>query len=195
LSVDTPSDTSRTAGDEPQDETTLGRAARLEQRPWARALISLTVIVLVLAQAATHVPATVPWLRDAVREPGLRVQRLTTSEMQWGVFAPDPRRSSLKLQARVEFADGSTADWWLPQGGVLVSNLRYYRWRKWLERVRSDDYRSLHRPTAEWIASLYSGRPSPVSTVTLIRWSRLNSIEGPQQDYESEEYYTLELDR
>jgi hypothetical protein len=151
-------------------------------------LISVCIVVLVLAQVATQWPMADP----ALRQHGLRVQRLTTAEMQWGVFAPDPRSSSLKLQARVEFADGSTEEWWLPQGGVVVTNLRYYRWRKWLERVRSEDYRSLWRPTAEWIASLYEDRESPVTSVTLIRWSRTNQVRGPQPDYESTEYYTLD---
>jgi hypothetical protein len=167
---------------------------RLERHPVGRALLSVLVVVLLLAQVASHVPTSLPGVRDAVREPGLRVQRLTTAEMQWGVFAPEPRRSSLKLQARIDFADGSSAEWWLPQGGVVVTNLRYYRWRKWLERVRSDDYRSMHRPTAEWIASLYDDAPSPVTSVTLIRWSRPNRLRGPQPDLESEEYYTLTLD-
>jgi hypothetical protein len=178
---------------EPQEEVpTLPE--RLERTAPVRLLLSVVIVVLLLAQAASHVPTTAPGLRDAVREPGLQVQRVTTAEMQWGVFAPDPRRSSLQLQARVEFADGAVEDWWLPQGGVVVTNLRYYRWRKWLERARGDNYRSLWRPTAEWIATLYDDRDSPVTSVTLIRWSRPNQVRGPQPDHEAEEYFTLEVE-
>ena len=74
------------------------------------------------------------------------------------MFAPNPRSTSLKIEGRVTFEDGSTATWHLPEGARVGANLRYYRWRKWLERVRSDDFRTLWEPTCEWIASLYDGR-------------------------------------
>ena len=42
--------------------------------------------------------------------------RLGGVESQWGVFAPNPRTTSLKLEGRVTFEDGSTAVWHLPEG-------------------------------------------------------------------------------
>jgi hypothetical protein len=169
---------------------------RVEQSLVVRIVVSVAVVVLVGAQIISHVPEGVidDDLRTTWREPAQKIQRLTTTEMQWGVFAPEPRRTSLKLGAVVEFADGSTASWSVPQGAVLGTNLRFYRWRKWLERVRSEDYRSLWRPTAAWIATLYADRASTVTSVTLVRWHRDNRIEGPQEPYERTEYYTLDLD-
>ena len=67
------------------------------------------------------------------------------------------------------FEDGSTAVWHLPEGARIGENLRYYRWRKWLERVRSDDFRNLWEPTCQWIASLYDEVDSPVEKVQLVR--------------------------
>jgi hypothetical protein len=169
---------------------------RVERALVVRIVLSVAIVVLVAAQIVSHVPEGVirDDLRTSWREPAQKLQRLTTTEMQWGVFAPEPRRTSLKLGAVVEFADGSTASWHVPQGAVLGTNLRFYRWRKWLERVRSEDYRSLWRPTASWIATLYDDRVSPVTSVTLVRWHRENRIRGPQEPYERTEYYTLAID-
>ena len=171
-------------------------AERLEQTVAIRFVLSVLVILLVGAQLVAHIPEDVisEDLRSGLRTPALKVQRLATTEMQWGVFAPEPRTTSLRLEADVTFADGTSETWHVPQGAVIGSNLRFYRWRKWLERVRSEDYALLWRPTAEWIASLYDDRPSPVTSVTLVRWFRDNRIRGEQEPYERVEYFTLDLD-
>src|SRR3546814_4513463 len=72
----------------------------------------------------------------------------------------NPRSTSLDLEARITYADGSTDTWQVPEGSPIGTNLRYYRWRKWLERIRSDSYRGLWRATAEWVADEHSGGPS-----------------------------------
>src|SRR5688500_15626169 len=179
------------AGGSPPDRQPTW-AERLERTVAVRILVSVVVVVLVLAQVVAHIPEDVidEALRDDLRSPALKIQRLATTEMQWGVVAAEPRRTSLRLEADVEFADGSHETWHVPQGAVLGSNLRFYRWRKWLERVRSDDYGTLWRPTAEWIATLYDDRPSAVTSVTLVRWFRDNQIRGPQEPYERFEYFT-----
>jgi hypothetical protein len=181
-------------GSFPDPQLTL--AERLEHTLVVRVLVSIVIVVLVGAQVFAHIPEGEidEELRDDLRNPALTIQRLTTTEMQWGVFAPEPRRTSLRLEADVEFADGSTETWTVPQGAIVGSNLRFYRWRKWLERVRSDEYTSLWRPTAEWIASLYGDRPSPVTSVTLVRLFRDNRIRGPQEPYERAEYFTYQAD-
>ena len=115
------------------------------------------------------------------------------AEQAWGVFAPNPRNTSLELQARVTFADGSTAMWELPHGPVVGGNLRFYRWRKWLERVRSDDYRSLWAPTARWIATEFDDHPSEVVRVELIRRFHRNVVAGEQPPWEEFVYCTVEL--
>jgi hypothetical protein len=122
-----------------------------------------------------------------------QVVRVLGMEQAWGVFAPDPRPTSIGLEAKVTFADGSHATWHLPHGDPVVSNLRYYRWRKWLERVRADDYKDIWDPTARWIASLYADRSSPVTQVQLIRRFHDNTVLDPQPPWQSFTYYTLDL--
>src|SRR3546814_1539373 len=88
----------------------------------------------------------------------------------------NPRSTSLDLEARITYADGSTDTWQVPEGSPIGTNLRYYRWRKWLERIRSDSYRGLWRATAEWVADEHSGGPSPVVKVELVRFFRENVV-------------------
>ena len=71
-------------------------------------------------------------------------------DQNWGVFAPDPRREVIALEARVAYAGGGTARWRPPESGALVGAYRDYRWRKFLENAVSDRYRRLWRPTADF---------------------------------------------
>jgi hypothetical protein len=120
--------------------------------------------------------------------------RIAALESQWEVFAPNPRSTSLKLEGRVTFEDGSTTAWHLPEGARIGENLRSYRWRKWLERVRSDDLRTLWQPTCEWITSLYHDVDSPVEKVQLVRLFHDNQLTGEQPPYDEFTYHTCRPD-
>jgi hypothetical protein len=165
---------------------------RVERSQWGQILIGALIALVILAEIGVHLPSSS--IQREVGPSANRVIRLLGAEQAWGVFAPDPRGTSLKLEGRITFEDGSTAVWHLPEGAVLGENLRFYRWRKWLERVRSDDYQDIWAPTARWIASLYDDRSSPVVRVELVRLFHENSVEGPQPFYEEFVYYTLDLE-
>ena len=164
---------------------------QFERSSRGRTIISALVVLVLLAEIGTNLPASA--VERAVGETAEQAARVIANEQVWGVFAPDPRSTSLKLEARVTFADRSTATWTVPTGPAIGTNLRYYRWRKWLERVRSDEYSNLWDPTARWIAWLYDDRPSPVVRVELIRHFRDNVVRGEQPPYSSFTYFTLEL--
>lgn len=166
---------------------------RLERSPVARVLISAGVVLVLLAEVGVHLPAG-STLQRSVGVEANHVSRLLATEQQWGVFAPDPRRTSLAIEGRVTFTDGSTAVWTLPEGPRIGANLRFYRWRKWLERVRSDDYRSTWEPTARWIADQYDDGPVPVESVTLVRLFHENRVAGPAPPYEEFSYFTYVVD-
>ena len=107
------------------------------------------------------------------------------------MFAPDPRQTSLRIEGRVTFEDGSTAVWELPEGPRIGANFRYYRWRKWLERVRSDDFRNLWEPDGPM------DRAASTTTATR-QWPRSSSsacfhenvLVGAQPPYEEFTYCT-----
>ena len=165
---------------------------RFEQSSGGQLVASVLIVLLLLAQVGTHLPGDSA-LDDKLGEPSDEIIRIFASEQSWGVFAPNPRSTSLKLEARVYFEDGSRKVWTVPEGPRVLANLRFYRWRKWLERVRDDGYSSLWEPTAEWIASLYEDEPSPVVRVELVRRFHDNTVEGPQPAYEEYTYYVLDL--
>jgi hypothetical protein len=148
-------------------------------------------VLVLLLEVATHLPGSA--IEREVSAPANRFIRMVAAEQAWGVFAPDPRSTSLRLEARVTFADGSTTSWDVPDGPRIGANLRFYRWRKWLERIRSDSFRGLWRPTAEWVASLYADAPSPVTRVELVRHFHENVVIGEQPPWEEFTYYTLDV--
>lgn len=165
---------------------------RFERSAVGRAIIFVAVALLLLAEVGTHLPSSA--LERAVAEPSHRLMRLAAADQSWTVFAPDPRSVSLDLQAVVTLADGTTRHWDLPDGPPVGANLRFYRWRKWLERVRADDQRALWEPTARWIASLYEDEPAAVLRVELVRRFHRNVVAGEQPPWEQFTFFTLELD-
>ncbi len=167
-------------------------SARLERSSIGQLIISMGVVLVLLSELGTHLPASA--LERAVSPTANQVVRILASEQAWGVFAPNPRETSLEFEGRVTFADGSTTIWTLPQGSNLGANLRYYRWRKWLERVRSDSYRNIWEPTARWIGSLYDDQRSPVVRVDLVRRFHDNVLEGEQPPWQEFTYFTLDLE-
>lgn len=162
---------------------------RVERSSVGQAVISISIVLLLLTGVGTHLPAGSAVHEQVSREANY-LSRLVASEQQWGVFAPNPRSTSLRMEGRVTFEDGTTAVWRLPEGARIGGNFRYYRWRKWLERVRSDDFRSLWEPTARWIASEYADGPSPVAEVQLVRFFHENVLRGEQPPYEEFVYFT-----
>lgn len=165
---------------------------RFERSSLGQLVIGALVALVILCQIGTHLPASA--LERAVGPTAQQVVRVVAFEQAWGVFAPNPRTTSLKMEGLVTFADGSTTVWTVPEGPRVGANLRFYRWRKWLERVRSDGYRDIWEPTARWIASLYDDQPSPVVRVDLVRHFRDNVLEGEQPPWQQFTYFTLDLE-
>jgi hypothetical protein len=162
---------------------------RIERSPVAQILISIAIVLVLLAEVAAHLP-TGSAVHRLVGDESDALVRAIATEQAWGVFAPDPRGTSLRIEARVTFEDGSTARWELPEGPRIGANFRYYRWRKWLERVRSDDFEGLWAPTARWIADEYADRESPVARVELVRFFHDNVLVGEQPPYQEFTYCT-----
>jgi len=124
---------------------------RFERAPAGRALISAFLVVTLAAVAVTNLP------ESRLRREGLKAAQpyleATGLDQNWRVFAPHPRRTSLRLLARVRYRDGAVGVWRLPAGGDLVGAYWDYRWRKWLENVIQDSRRKdLQRAAAAYIA-------------------------------------------
>lgn len=165
---------------------------RVERSATGRLVISALMVLFVLVEIGTGIPSSAIKAKEGAT--AARIIRVMGVEQNWGVFSPDPRAASIDMYAIVRFEDGTSARWDIPDGANVVENLRYYRWRKWLERIRADDYQRIWEPSARWIGSLYENGPSPVTEVELIRQFRDNVVSGKQPPYEEFSYYTLRID-
>jgi hypothetical protein len=145
-----------------------GRLERFEASQAGRALLSVILVAVVAGIVVVNMPASK--LRSTagdVTEPMINALGLNQN---WNVFAPEPRRQSIGLEARVTFVDGTHASWEPYEGGDLVASYRDYRWGKYMENVRQDRNRALWPGLAAWVARhAEEDRGKKVARVTLIR--------------------------
>lgn len=86
----------------------------------------------------------------------------------WGVFAPDPRRTTIDFYAELDYPDGSETTWRYPLGNPAIATYRTYRWQKWSEHVTLD-VRSLLAPAAAWLVRTQESDGEHPVRVTLIQ--------------------------
>ncbi len=159
---------------------------RFEASPLGRILLSVFLVVVVAAIVVVNLPDSK--LRAKASDATEPVIDVLGLNQNWNVFAPDPRRQSLGLEARVTFADGSHASWKPYVGGNLVGHYRDYRWGKYMENVRLDQNRRLWAGLAGWVVRREAhGRPAR-KVVLIRRWRNLKPPgaavnEGPQRLY------------
>lgn len=140
---------------------------RLEASTAVRVLLTIAMAVLAVAVLLWNLPAGRP--HDAVRPAAAHVLFPIGLDQDWALFAPNPRAFSVGVYARVTYADGRERIRVLPHNGRLVAPYRTYRWQKYVERLRADDYTNLWEPTARWIAD--DAGPG-VTKVVLVRTFR-----------------------
>jgi hypothetical protein len=164
---------------------------RFEQSRAGRVVLTLLMAVLVAAVLVWNLPAGRP--REELRPAAARVVLPLGLDQDWALFAPDPRGFSVGVYARVTYADGDERHWVPPRGGHLLAPYRTYRWQKYVERLRADDYSSLWEPTARWVAD--QAGPD-VTRVVLVRTFRDAVVPGtgtsrvPRQEFA---FYTLDV--
>ena len=168
---------------------TLGQ--RIEGSTLGQAVISAGMVVVIVTVVLWNLPPGPP--RDAVRPTvGTAVQALGL-EQDWALFAPEPRSFGVGVYATVTHRGGRTEIWRPPHNGHLLSPYRTYRWQKYVERLRADDYSGTWEPTARWIAREAG---SDVVKVVLTRTFRDVAVPGsgtPRPAADRYDFYTLEL--
>lgn len=164
---------------------------RFEQSALGRVVLTALMGVLIACVALWNLPPGRP--RDELRPTVGRLLLPLGLDQDWALFAPDPRGFSVGFHARVTLADGTERTWSPPVEGVLLQPYRSYRWQKFDERVRADDYAGLWEPTARWVARQVEGE---VRTVTLVRTFRdalRPGTIGPRVERGSYDFYVLDL--
>jgi hypothetical protein len=149
------------------------RGERIEQSTAGQAAIGLFMAVVVVAVLGWNLPAGRPHDR-AQRALGPVVQGLGL-EQDWALFAPNPRAFGVGVYATLTYRDGHTTRWEPPHNGLLLAPYRTYRWQKYVERLRADDYSNLWQPTAAWLAR---DKGPGVTKVVLTRLFRDATVPG-----------------
>lgn len=164
---------------------------RLETSRVGQVLLSVAMLVVIACLVLWNLPAGRP--HDAVRPLVAPVVQGLGLEQDWALFAPDPRAFSVGLSAAITFSDGHVEHWEPPHNGLVVSPYRTYRWQKYVERARADDYRLLWEQTAQWVAREHEPGVVKVVLTRTFRNVLRPGDPGPRPTAGTFDYYTLEL--
>jgi hypothetical protein len=164
---------------------------RFESSTAGRVVLTLLMAVLAVAVLIWNLPAGPA--RDEVRPAAAHVLYPIGLDQDWALFAPDPRSFSVGVYARITYADGHTRIRVAPHNGHLLAPYRTYRWQKYVERLRADDYQSLWEPTARWIAREAGPDVTKVELVRTFRDAVTPGKAGPRVDRGEFGFYTLDL--
>lgn len=115
-----------------------------------KALISLLMLVLLGSLVLWNLPEGKP--RKEARDVVGKVLMPVGLDQDWSVFAPAPRTFTVGFRATVTYEDGSTRTWRPPEVGKVIAPYRTYRWQKYDERIRADDFEPYWNEAAEFIA-------------------------------------------
>ena len=145
---------------------------RIEGGPLRRSVLSAILVFTLAAMLISNLP------ESQLRRSGLKVVGsfldVTGLHQNWNLFAPDPRRITLELEARVIYADGTIVTWRPTVGDPFVGVYASFRWRKWASYVVNRTNASkLWAPTADWIARTHIRDGSYPARVLLLRRSYL----------------------
>ena len=144
---------------------------RVEANPTGRAAITGLIIVTLGAMLISNLPPS------TLRETALPIVKplldTTGLNQNWNLFAPNPRKSTLRLEARITYQDGSTSVWRTPISDQVVGEYRAFRWRKWASYVVSST-RCTAGPrlcpvTALWLARIHNRDGKTVVRVELYK--------------------------
>lgn len=133
---------------DPDTTEELPPRVRFERSRAGQTIITYVLLLLLAAMVVQNLPSSVVHrdlqpLDDRLNDIGFN--------QDWTVFSPDPRAESIRVTATLFYPDGTRTVWRVPHKGVFLGAYRDYRWQKWQERVRSDDFARLWEPTARWL--------------------------------------------
>ncbi|MCD2194784.1 hypothetical protein LQ327_15535 [Actinomycetospora endophytica] len=143
---------------------------RLESSTAGRVMISAVILVVLAAVGVTTMPAST--IRTHLSVAADPVLRATGLDQNWAIFSPDPRRSAVYVEARVDHPDGSVTTWPIITDRFL-GEYTDYRWHKFEEDMWLDPGASWSwAGYARWVAQQDRAAGHRPSRVSLVRhWS------------------------
>jgi hypothetical protein len=150
-----------------------GLGQRIEETPGGRVAISVLILVTLAAILVTNLPDS--HLRRNLSKAADPYLNAIGLDQNWGVFAPDPRRESVWMKARIDYQNGAREIWEPPRRGALVGTYSDYRWRKLEENVIGGRLTpTLMRDAAVWIAGQRRDEENvPIQVVFIKRTAQL----------------------
>ena len=164
---------------------------RFEQNAAVQGVLTVVMVVLVGSLVLWNLPAGRP--RDATRPTAGALVQALGLEQDWALFAPNPRSYSVGVYATLTYRDGHTVVWTPPHNGLLLTPYRTYRWQKYTERLRADDYGNLWEPTARWLAREHGPGVTKVVLTRTFQEAKAPGAKDPRQAPGRYDFYTLDL--
>jgi hypothetical protein len=149
--------------------------ARFERSGAGRLVISVGVVVALVAIIVVNMPSS--QLRKNLSKYTLPIADATGLNQDWSIFS-QPRTLAAYVDARIDFADGSSAFSGISTGhwfGAYVD----YRWQKYEEIIRPDSGRPYWHDYAEYVAAKERTNGRIPIRVTLLRWFADSNPPGP----------------
>jgi hypothetical protein len=145
--------------------------AKLVQRGVGRALISVALVVTLAAIFVANMPDSV--IKKTLLVPAQPYLSALGLGEDWGVFAPNPRTQVIFATGRIAYSDGTASVWSFPIRPGIMS-YSDYRWQKFEEHVRLDDFRGLWKPFSEYLLRREAtpGK-TPVQVALMRRWAQI----------------------
>ena len=145
---------------------------RFSESVLGRSVLSALLVFTLAAMLISNLPDS------QLRRSGLKVVNgfldVTGLHQNWNLFAPDPRRITLELEAHVIYDDGAEVVWQPTLGDPIFGVYASFRWRKWASYVVNRSNASgLWSETADWIARTHVVDGRYPNQVVLIRRSYL----------------------
>lgn len=157
-----------------------------------RTMISLFMIVIIGSLLLWNLPNARP--RQEARDIVGPVLLPIGLDQDWSVFAPRPRDFTVGWLARVTYEDGLEKTWRTPGNGLWLQPYAGYRWQKYNERIRGDDFNGLWDEAARYVAK--DAGPGVVR-VELFREFRpvvVPGTGGTRPPLETTSFYSLDIE-
>lgn len=149
---------------------------RIEASTPGRAAISILILVTLLAVLVTNLPDSA--LRRSLAEKTQPYLNAIGLDQNWGVFAPDPRRQVLELEATITYRGGRTESWRPPVRDDFIGAYSDYHWQKIMENTISEDGPGyLTTRLAKWLLRERADREPPPVRISIVR--RLADLAPP----------------
>src|SRR4051794_29910788 len=127
---------------------------------WKRAALNIFIALHLFALIFWGLPES-PF-RNRMIQPFTPYYLQTGLWHTWNMFAPMPLVVHFDVRGQVKYLDGSTAEWIAPrvEDYPVLQRTTKERYRKWREKIRTDDYRIVWPEAARFIAREMNHNPA-----------------------------------